>query len=152
MSITPSSHQQYLTFILAGEEYAVGVMSVQEIRPWHAVTVLPNAPAWMLGVLDLRGVVVPVMDLRRRFDLEPAQIGPSTVVIVLRVQSDGAARTVGLVVDAISEVYDIDAADCRSLPDIGGGAGAQLVQGLAQADGKTLILIDPVRLASPQTH
>lgn len=152
MSATALSKQQYLTFLLAGEEYAVGVMSVQEIRPWQAVTVLPNAPSWMLGVLDLRGVVVPVMDLRRRFDLEPAQIGPSTVVIVLRVTADGVLRTVGLVVDAISEVYDIDTADCRSLPEVGSLSGTQLVQGLAQADGKTLILIDAVRLATPQVH
>ncbi len=63
----------------------MGVMLVQEIRGWSAVTVLPNAPDWMLGVLDLRGEAVPIMDLRRRFALEPAQFGPSTVVIVIRV-------------------------------------------------------------------
>lgn len=152
MSAAGKASQQYLTFKLAGEEYGVGVLSVQEIRGWQAVTVLPNAPPWMLGVLDLRGVVVPVMDLRRRFELEPAEIGPSTVVIVLRVHADGVPHTVGLVVDAISEVYDIDAADCRELPDVGSLATSQLVQGLAQTDGKTLILIDAARLAMPSVH
>ncbi|HEY3808634.1 MAG TPA: chemotaxis protein CheW [Steroidobacteraceae bacterium] len=146
------SCQQYLTFKLAGEEYGVGVMMVQEIRGWTAVTVLPNSPPWILGVLDLRGVAVPIMDLRRRFDLEPAQFGPSTVVIVLRVPGEQRDRVVGLVVDAISEVYDIDAANCRSLPDLGSTASAEIVQALAQADGKTLILLDAARLTTAAVH
>src|SRR5512144_1124032 len=100
--------QQFLTFKLAGEEYGVGILSVQEIRGWSAVTAIPHSPPWVLGVIDLRGVVVPVIDLRRRFELAPATFGPSTVVIVIRVATGGEERTVGLVVDAVSEVYDID--------------------------------------------
>jgi purine-binding chemotaxis protein CheW len=146
------SSQQYLTFKLAGEEYGVGVMLVQEIRGWSAVTVLPNAPDWMLGVLDLRGEAVPIMDLRRRFALEPAQFGPSTVVIVIRVPDGATQRVVGIVVDAVSEVYDIDAASCRSLPDLGSAAATELVQALAQTDGKTLILLDAARLTAGALH
>ncbi len=152
MSQVNGSTQQYLTFKLAGEEYGLGVMMVQEIRGWSAVTVLPNAPAWMLGVLDLRGQAVPIIDLRRRFDLEPAQFGPSTVVIVIRVPDGGEYRVVGIVVDAVSEVYDIDAASCRSLPDLGSAAATELVQALAHADGKTLILLDAARLTAPPSH
>jgi purine-binding chemotaxis protein CheW len=152
MSGASAARQQFLTFKLAGEEYGVGILLVQEIRGWSAVTSIPNAPHWMLGVMDLRGVPVPIMDLRRRFDLEPAQFGASTVVIVIRVPSGEGQRTIGLVVDAVSEVYDIDAADCRTLPELGSSASNEIVQGLAQADGKTLILLDAARLTATALH
>ena len=144
--------QQVLTFQLAGEEYGLGILMVQEIRGWSAVTAIPHAPAWVLGVIDLRGVVVPVIDLRRRFQLEPAQFGPATVVIVICVPSEGEERTVGLVVDAVSEVYDLDAANIRALPEMGSAAASAVVRGLAQADGKTLILLDAQQLAASATH
>ena len=142
-----SDSQQFLTFKLAGEEFGVPILNVQEIRGWSAVTVIPHVPAWVLGVIDLRGVVVPVMDMRRRFDLEPAEFGPATVVIVIRVSESDAVRTIGLVVDAVSEVYDIDRAAYRPLPDLGSTAASEIVQGLAHTDGKTLILLDARRLA-----
>jgi purine-binding chemotaxis protein CheW len=144
--------QQVLTFKLAGEEYGLGILTVQEIRGWSAVTAIPHAPEWVLGVIDLRGVVVPIIDLRQRFQLEPAQFGPATVVIVIRVPSGGEERTVGLVVDAVSEVYDIDASTYRALPELGSAASSAVVQGLAQADGKTLILLDAQQLAASATH
>ena len=113
---TEAANQQFLTFKLAGEEYGVGILTVQEIRGWSAVTAIPHSPPWVLGVVDLRGVVVPVIDLRRRFELAQAEFGPSTVVIVIRVHTGGEERTVGLVVDAVSEVYDIDESAFRQLP------------------------------------
>jgi purine-binding chemotaxis protein CheW len=147
-----ASPQQVLTFKLAGEEYGLGILTVQEIRGWSAVTAIPHAPVWVLGVIDLRGVVVPVIDLRRRFELEPAQFGPSTVVIVLRVPSGGQERTVGLVVDEVSEVYDLDASAYRALPELGSAAASEVVLGLAQTDGKTLILLNAERLAASAVH
>jgi len=144
--------QQVLTFKLAGEEYGLGILAVQEIRGWSAVTAIPHAPEWVLGVIDLRGVVVPVIDLRQRFQLEPALFGPATVVIVICVPSGGQQRTVGLVVDAVSEVYDIDASSYRQLPELGSAAASAVVQGLAQADGKTLILLDAQQLAASAAH
>jgi purine-binding chemotaxis protein CheW len=152
MSRNAASAQQVLTFKLAGEEYGLGILAVQEIRGWSAVTTIPHAPEWVLGVMDLRGVTVPVIDLRRRFELEPAQFGPATVVIVIRVPSGEQERTLGLVVDAVSEVYDLAASDCHSLPDLGSAAASELVQGLAQRDGKTLILLDVARLAMSVVH
>jgi len=89
-----AAHQQFLTFKLAGEEYGVGILTVQEIRGWSAVTAIPHSPPWVLGVIDLRGVVVPVIDLRRRFELAPAEFGPATVVIVIRVNAGNEERTV----------------------------------------------------------
>jgi purine-binding chemotaxis protein CheW len=144
--------QQFLTFKLDGEEYGVGILMVQEIRGWSSVKPIPHAPAWVLGVMDLRGAVVPVIDLRRRFELEPATFGPSTVVIVIRVPNDGHERTVGLVVDAVSEVYDIDSSTLRRLPELGSTASNDIVHGLAYADGKTLILLDATRLAVGSLH
>lgn len=152
MSAAASTRQQYLTFKLAGEEYGIGILMVQEIRGWSEVTAIPHAPAWVLGVMDLRGVAVPIIDLRRRFELEPAAFGPSTVVIVVRVPDAVQPRTLGLVVDAVSEVYDIDAAAHRSLPEIGSPASSAIVQALAHMDGKTLILLDAARLASTALH
>ena len=153
---TEAANQQFLTFKLAGEEYGVGILTVQEIRGWSAVTAIPHSPQWVLGVVDLRGVVVPVIDLRRRFELAQAEFGPSTVVIVIRVHTGGEERTVGLVVDAVSEVYDIDESAFRQLPDLGTSAAGEVVNGLAHTDGKTVILLDAVRLAAcaasvPQT-
>jgi purine-binding chemotaxis protein CheW len=143
-----AAHQQFLTFQLAGAEYGLGILAVQEIRCWSPVTPIPHQPDWVLGVMDLRGVIVPVIDLRRRFELPAATFGPSTVVIVIRVSDGLADRTVGLVVDAVSDVYDIDAAALRELPALGNGATNEVVQGLAYAEGKTLILLDAMRLAS----
>jgi purine-binding chemotaxis protein CheW len=152
-----AANQQFLTFKLAGEEYGVGILTVQEIRGWSAVTAIPHSPPWVLGVIDLRGVVVPVIDLRRRFELAPANFGPSTVVIVIRVSNGAEERTVGLVVDAVSEVYDIDPSAFRQLPDLGSSAAGEVVNGLAHTDGKTVILLDATRLAAcaasaPQTE
>jgi purine-binding chemotaxis protein CheW len=143
-----SANQQFLTFKLAGEEYGVGILTVQEIRGWSAVTAIPHSAPWVLGVVDLRGVVVPVIDLRRRFELAPAEFGPSTVVIVIRVNAGDEERTVGLVVDAVSEVYDIDESAYRQLPDLGSSAAGEVVNGLAHTDGKTVILLDAQRLAA----
>jgi purine-binding chemotaxis protein CheW len=139
---------QYLTFKLAGEEYGIGILSVQEIRGWTSVTAIPHAPPWLLGVIDLRGVVVPIIDLRRRFSLPPAEFGPATVVIVIRVNTGSEERTAGLVVDAVSEVYDIDPSALRNLPDLGSSAASEAVSGLAHTDGKTIILLDAHRLAT----
>lgn len=146
-----AANQQFLTFKLAGEEYGVGILMVQEIRGWSAVTAIPHSPPWVLGVIDLRGVVVPVIDLRRRFELASATFGPSTVVIVIRVASGGEERTVGLVVDAVSEVYDIEPSAFRQLPDLGSSAAGEVVNGLAHTDGKTVILLDAMRLAACAT-
>jgi purine-binding chemotaxis protein CheW len=143
-----AARQQFLTFQLDGAEYGVSILSVQEIRGWSPVTSIPHQPEWVLGVMDLRGVVVPIIDLRRKFNLSPAKFGPSTVVIVIRVSTGVSERTVGLVVDAVSEVYDIEANALRELPDVGSGAASEVVRGLAHTDGKTVILLDAMRLAA----
>jgi purine-binding chemotaxis protein CheW len=140
------SSEQYLTFMLAGEEYGVDILRVQEIKGWDKVTRIPHTPAYVLGVINLRGAVVPILDLRCRFGLETIAFGPTTVVIVVRVMSGRDERTVGVVVDAVSEVYNVDAADTKPPPDVCGSVDTVFVKGLATIEEKMLILLDIDRL------
>ena len=137
---------QYLTFMLAGEEYGVDILRVQEIKGWDDVTPIPNTPNYVLGVINLRGTVVPIIDLRKRFDLESIEFGATTVVIVVKIQDDGAEnggeRTMGIVVDAVSEVYNIAKHQMRPAPDFGSAISTDSVKGLATMDDKMVILLD----------
>jgi purine-binding chemotaxis protein CheW len=138
--------EQYLTFMLAGEEYGVDILRVQEIKGWDKVTRIPHTPPYVLGVINLRGAVVPIIDLRRRFGLETIDFGPTTVVIVVRVGGGREERTVGVVVDAVSEVYNVDTADTKPPPDVCGSVDTVFVKSLATIEEKMLILLDIDRL------
>jgi purine-binding chemotaxis protein CheW len=140
------SSEQYLTFMLAGEEYGVDILRVQEIKGWDKVTRIPNTPDYVLGVINLRGAVVPILDLRRRFGLDAVEFGPTTVIIVLRVAGQRDERTVGVVVDAVSEVYNVESADAKPPPDVCGGVDTVFVKGLVTIEEKMLILLDIDRL------
>ncbi len=133
---------QYLTFLLAGEEYGVEILRVQEIKGWDSATPIPNTPEHVLGVLNLRGAVVPIIDLRKRFELESIPYGPTTVVIVVKMINDGHERTVGLVVDAVSEVYKLETGEIQPAPDMGGSINTEFVRGLATVEEKMLILLE----------
>jgi purine-binding chemotaxis protein CheW len=140
------SSEQYLTFMLAGEEYGVDILRVQEIKGWDRVTRVPHTPGYLLGVINLRGAVVPILDLRRRFGLDTIAFGPTTVVIVVRVGGARGERTVGMVVDAVSEVYNVDAGEAKPPPDICGNIDTVFVKALATVEEKMLILLDIDRL------
>ncbi|HLW22969.1 MAG TPA: chemotaxis protein CheW [Steroidobacteraceae bacterium] len=135
-----------MTFMLAGEEYGVDILRVQEIKGWDKVTRIPHTPEYVLGVINLRGAVVPILDLRRRFGLETMEFGPTTVVIVVRVAGARDERTVGMVVDAVSEVYNVDAGDTKPPPDVCGSVDTIFVKALATVEQKMLILLDIDRL------
>jgi purine-binding chemotaxis protein CheW len=143
---------EYLTFMLAGQEYGVEILSVQEIKGWDRPTRIPNSPAHVLGVINLRGVVVPIIDLRRRFSLEAAPSDVSPVVVVVRVNTASGLRTAGIAVDAVSEVCRVSPEDLRAAPTAGAAEGgridAQCIKGLAIADGKMLILLTIDRLVA----
>ncbi len=132
--------RQFLTFRLAGETYGVDILRVQEIRGWEPVTRIPNVPAHVRGVLNLRGSVVPVLDLRRRFDLPSQDLGKDTVVIVLRIQGEKTTRSIGVVVDAVSDVLDTDANALQPAPDFGARIDAQCISGLV-SDGDTMVML-----------
>lgn len=136
-----ASHQ-VLTFCLGSETYAVDILLVQEIRGWAPVTRLPQAPRHMLGMLNLRGSIVPVIDLRVRFGLEQAAFTPVTVIVVLSVQSASGRREFGLVVDSVSDVVDVDAAELKETPSLGSNPSAELIKGLAVVADRMLILLN----------
>jgi len=133
---------QYLTFMLAGEEYGVEILKVREIKGWDTATPIPNTPEYVLGVLNLRGTVVPIMDLRKRFDLEGVPYGPTTVVIVVKMLHDDQERTVGLVVDAVADVYRLESGEIQPPPDMGGAIHTEFVRGLATIGEKMVILLE----------
>jgi purine-binding chemotaxis protein CheW len=134
--------QQFLTFQLAGEEYGVGILTVQEIRGWSAVTKVPHTPEWLLGVINLRGVVVPIIDLRLKFSLASAEYNETTVVIILTV----ATRVVGVVVDAVSDVITLGAAQIKPAPSLGNGANTGHIIGFGTLDERMRILMDVEKL------
>lgn len=133
---------QYLTFMLAGEEYGVDILSVQEIKGWDTVTPMPNTPEHILGIINLRGTIVPIMDLRKRFKLEAMPFGPTTVVIVVKVDVKNQQRTMGMVVDAVSEVYNVSNQELSPPPEFGCVVDMDFVKSLASIDNKMIILLD----------
>ncbi|MHA7815413.1 MAG: chemotaxis protein CheW [Pseudohaliea sp.] len=139
---------QYLTFILDGEEYGIDILRVQEIRGWTKTRPIPNAPAWLKGIIDLRGSIVPIIDLRERFSLEPLAYGPTTVVIVVRYSGgdNRKQRDLGLIVDAVSEVYSVDPEAVKGAPEVSGSIDDQLIKGIAKVNEKLIFLLDMDRL------
>lgn len=133
---------QYLTFILADEEYGVDILRVQEIKGWNSVTPIPNTPAFIKGVINLRGTIVPIIDLRQRFKLESVPYGPMTVVIVLKVVSEERDRIMGIVVDAVSDVYNVPDEEMKDAPDFGHVVNIKFVKGLATVNEKMVIILD----------
>jgi purine-binding chemotaxis protein CheW len=134
--------QQFLTFELGGEEYGVGILTVQEIRGWSSVTKVPHTPGWLLGVINLRGVVVPIIDLRLKFKFAKADYTDTTVVIILTV----ATRVVGVVVDGVSDVITLGAAQIKPAPSLGTGADTRHIIGFGTLDERIRILMDVEKL------
>ncbi len=147
-----SDGDQYLTFMLAGEEYGVDILRVQEIKGWDSVTPIPNTPEYIRGVINLRGTIVPIIDLRRRFNLEVVEYGPVTVVIVLRVEDpvSGKSRVMGLVVDAVSDVYNVPEEAIKAAPDFGSVVDVDFVQGLATLENTMVIILNIDRLLNTE--
>ena len=146
------STDQYLTFMLAGEEYGVEILSVQEIRGWDTATKIPNMPSYVRGVINLRGNIVPIVDLRERFRLDTIEYTSTTVVIVLRVgesnDSGDADIAMGLIVDAVSDVYKIAREQLKPVPEFATGLDGEVARGIATVDDKMIIILDIQQLLS----
>ncbi len=139
-------NDQYLTFIMAEEEYGVDILCVQEIRGWESATPLPNAPAHIKGVINLRGTIVPIIDLRQCFGLEAIEYSAVTVVIVLKVKTSEGARIMGIVVDAVSDVYSLSQSDMRAPPDLGSSVNTDFIKGLVNVNDRMVVILDIDRL------
>ena len=137
---------QYLSFELAGEIYGVDILKVREIKGWEEVRLLPDMPDYIKGVLDLRGVIVPIVDLRIRFQLESCEYTPTTVIIVLSVEHEEYERVVGVVVDGVSDVLDISPGDVRKTPDLGGKISNRYIKGMVTLAERMAILLDVNKL------
>jgi purine-binding chemotaxis protein CheW len=132
--------EQYLSFILGEEEYGVEILRVQEIKGWDNVTQIPNTPHYLCGVLNLRGTIVPVVDLRLRFEMEKRKYTPTTVVIVLRVEGV-TVRTVGIVVDAVSDVHNVMPDEISAVPDFGLRVDTRYISGLVPVENKMVMIL-----------
>ena len=139
------SHQ-VLTFVLGNETYGVDILRVQEIRGWSAVTKIPHAPTHVLGVLNLRGSIVPIVDLRMRFALERADYTAVTVIIVMSVNTPAGRRDFGVVVDGVSDVVDVDFAEVKPAPELGARAATDHIRGLVSVAERMVVLLDIDRL------
>jgi len=141
-AVIAAGSKQVLTFTLGEETYGVDILRVQEIRGWSPVTRIPQAPTHVLGVLNLRGSIVPIVDMRMRFHLERAEYTPLTVIIVLSVQSSIGRRDFGVVVDGVSDVIDVPTADVKDAPDMGAHVSTEFIEGLAAVSGRMVMLLD----------
>ncbi len=134
--------REYLTFILGPEEYAIDILKVQEIRGYDAVTTIANAPAFIKGVINLRGTIVPIVDLRIKFNVGVAEYTPFTVVIILNL----GTRIVGIVVDSVSDVTMLRADQISPTPEFAATVDTKYILGLGTLDERMLIVIDIERL------
>jgi purine-binding chemotaxis protein CheW len=137
---------EYLTFILGHEEYGIEILKVQEIRGYDAVTKIANTPDFIKGVINLRGTIVPIVDLRLRFNLGDAQYNEFTVVIILNLSN----RIMGIVVDGVSDVIALNAGQVRAVPDLVATIDTKYLVGLGTLDNRMLILVDIERLMTSQ--
>ena len=143
---TVAARREFLAFRLGSEDYAIDILKVQEIRVFDAVTKLPGAPDFIKGVINLRGAIAPVLDLRVKFGFEHAEYGPFTVLIVLHVRE----RLVAVVVDAVADVIALSDDEVRPRPEFATAVNIEYVMGLASRGERMLILLDIERLIASQ--
>jgi purine-binding chemotaxis protein CheW len=136
-----SATEQLLTFIVNGEEYGVDILRVQELRGWTTPMPIPNTPSFVKGVINIRGDIVPIADLRERLGLERRANGPTTAVVVLRVTQSGRQRIMGVVVDAMSDVTNVPAGDIKPPPQFT-EHGVALAKGIATLADKMVTILD----------
>ena len=136
--------RELLTFTLGSEEYGIDILKVQEIRGYDAVTTIANSPAFIKGVINLRGIIVPIVDMRIKFNLGKVDYNQFTVVIILNL----ANRVMGIVVDGVSDVITLTAEQLKPAPEFGTSLDTQYITGLGTVDDRMIIVIDIEKLMS----
>jgi purine-binding chemotaxis protein CheW len=137
---------QYLCFALDNEEYGVEILRVQEIRSWEPVSRIPNVPSYEKGVVNLRGSIVPIIDLREKLGIKFTEYTPLTVVVVLQINDDNKVRTMGVVVDSVSDVINLDKTKIQATPDFGTRISNEFINGLVSVNERMVILLDVDKL------
>ncbi|MCC7135244.1 MAG: chemotaxis protein CheW [Nitrosomonas sp.] len=145
-SILGSANSEFLTFRLGKEEYGIDILKVQEIRGYDAITRIANAPEFIKGVVNLRGVIVPIVDMRIKFNLGEAHYDQFTVVIILNL----SGRVVGIVVDSVSDVINLEREQVRTTPQFGAVIDTEYIMGLGTVEDRMLILVNIEKLMGSQ--
>jgi purine-binding chemotaxis protein CheW len=143
-SAARESTREILVFVLGTEEYGVDILKVQEIRGYDKVTPIPSAPDYLKGVVNLRGVIVPIVDMRVKFRLPEVRYDEFTVVVILRF----ASRVIGLVVDGVSDVIALTASEVKEAPQLGSVVDSSFIAGVATQDDRMVLLLDIEKLLS----
>lgn len=133
---------QYLTFMLGGEVFAIGILAIKEIIEYGSLTAVPMMPECIRGVINLRGAVVPVMDLSARFGKQATEATKRTCFVIVEIEADGESRDVGVIVDAVNAVLEIPAAEIEPAPAFGTKIRTDFIQGMGKVNGKFVILLD----------
>ena len=139
---------QYLTFLLRGEQYAIRILSVKEIIAYDAVTRVPNTPPWIRGVINLRGSVVPVVDLSTKFSLGESPITKSTCIVIVEVNLEGEQATMGVLADAVDEVIQLSPENIERPPAFGSRVSVDFLLGIGKLGGKFVLILDIHRVLS----
>ncbi len=142
------SGKEYLTFALGDEHYGVDILRVKEIRGWENPTLIPNAPEYVKGVINIRGTIIPIVDLRIRFGVGEVVYLPVTVVIVLSVGTVEKSRMMGFVVDAVSDVLSTEKENIKAAPAFGNNIPAEIIEGLVNVDDSVVTLLSTDQLLS----
>lgn len=146
------SGKQYLTFMLDDEQYAIDILCVEEIRSWENPTQIPNSPSYVTGVINMRGIIVPIIDLRLKFTIGAANYSETTVVIVLSIEVDDTTRVIGFVVDAVSDVLNAEDSEIKNSPAFGGCVPPQYISGLVNVGDKVVTLLRAEALQVIEPH
>ena len=153
MGTTPAAAagpQQYLTFVLGGEVFAIGILAIREILEYASPTQVPMMPAYLSGVINLRGAVVPVLDLAIRFGQAGCQPGRRTCIVIIEVAAGGELQQLGLLVDAVNAVVEIAPSQVEPPPAFGTRVRADFIQGLGMVEGRFIILLNVANLLAAE--
>jgi len=143
-----TEQSQYLTFYLAGEEYAIGILQVKEILEYDTLTKVPQTPPSIRGVINLRGSVVPVVDLAAKFGLPPSPVTKRTCIVIVEVDLEGQRTVMGVLADAVSQVMDLTPADIEAPPAFGTAVRVDYLQGMGKVGKKFVLILDVDRVLS----
>ena len=142
--IAGQEYRQYVAFLATGQEFAADIMTIREIRGWTDTTVLPHVPDYVRGVINLRGMVLPVIDLKARLNLGLTEATPKHVIIVV----NAGERTIGILVDAVSDILTVTAAEIQPVPNVMRKSQNEYVEGIAVLDGRMVTLLEMTKLTS----
>lgn len=148
MDIPVRDDNQYLTFMLGGEMFAIGILNIKEIIEYGSLTTVPMMPDFIRGVINLRGRVVPLIDLQARFGRQAAEPTKRTCNVIIEIDADGVKVDVGIVVDAVSEVLEIAAGDIEPAPSFGARIRTDFISGMGKVNGKFVIILNQDKVLS----